>query len=249
MSDYESTLRPDLTGRAALVTGASRGIGRRIAIELARCGAHTFLVARTAEALDSVCEEIRKTGGRAAPFQADAADPRQVKAVFERIDAAHDGSLDILINNAGTGRFALVKDTTIEDWDALMEINLRGTFLFCREAVKRMIPGKKGTIINIASVVGLKGYVNQGAYTASKHGIVGLTKTLAAELQEHGIKVSVICPGGVDTDLVAQARPDLDRSILMKPEDIAQTVLYLLALPPRTTVDMIYIRRYGSAPF
>ena len=112
-----------------------------------------------------------------------------------------------------------------------------------------MVARKSGYIINIASVVGLKGYPNQAAYTASKHGVMGLTKTLAIEAQEHGIKVSAILPGGVDTALVRNARPDLDPSVLLQPEDIAATVMYLLNLPPRAAVDQIYIRRSTSTPF
>jgi 3-oxoacyl-[acyl-carrier protein] reductase len=112
-----------------------------------------------------------------------------------------------------------------------------------------MVAQRSGAIINISSVVGFKGYPNQAAYTASKHGVVGLTKSLAAEAQEHDIRVSVILPGGVDTHLVGDARPDLDRSVLMQPEDIAQTVLYLLSLSDRAHVDQIYIRRRTSKPF
>ena len=108
---------------------------------------------------------------------------------------------------------------------------------------------KSGYIINISSVVGLKGYPNQAAYTASKHGVVGLTKSLAVEAQEHGVRVSAILPGGVDTDLVGRARPDLDRSVLMQPEDIAQAVLFLLSLSDRCAIDQIYIRRRTSNPF
>ena len=112
-----------------------------------------------------------------------------------------------------------------------------------------MIPAGSGFIINLSSVVGFKGYVNQSAYTATKHGVMGLTKSLAAEVQEHGISVSAILPGGVDTDFIGAARPDLDRSILIPPEDIAKTVLFMLSLSDRTMVDQIYIRRRTGTPF
>ena len=116
-------------------------------------------------------------------------------------------------------------------------------------AAPSMIPKKSGTIINISSVVGFKGYPNQAAYTASKHALLGLTKSLAVEAQEHGIRVSAILPGGVDTEMVAKARPDLDPKILLEPEDIAHTVLFLLSLSDRAAIDQIYIRRRSSKPF
>jgi 3-oxoacyl-[acyl-carrier protein] reductase len=115
--------------------------------------------------------------------------------------------------------------------------------------MKLMIPRGRGYILNISSVVGFKGYANQAAYTASKHGIMGLTKVLAVEAQAHGIRASAILPGGVDTDLVRDARPDLDPKMLLRPEDIAQAVLYLLSLSDRAAVDQIYIRRLTSQPF
>ena len=112
-----------------------------------------------------------------------------------------------------------------------------------------MIPQRDGYIISISSVVGFKGYPNQSAYTAAKHGVMGLTKSLAVELQTHGIRVSAVLPGGVDTDMVRAARPDLDPSVLLQPEDVAQTVMYLLSLSDRAAIDQIYIRRRGSQPF
>jgi 3-oxoacyl-[acyl-carrier protein] reductase len=112
-----------------------------------------------------------------------------------------------------------------------------------------MSPRRQGYIINISSVVGFKGYPNQAAYTATKHGVMGITKSLAVEAQPHGIRVSAVLPGGVDTALAAAGRPDLDRSVLLQPRDIAQAVLYLLSLSERAAVDEIYIRRRSSAPF
>jgi 3-oxoacyl-[acyl-carrier protein] reductase len=157
--------------------------------------------------------------------------------------------LDILVNNAGIGRFGSVAEFPVADFDHLIGVNLRGTFLCCQQAMQLMIPQGSGYIINISSVVGFKGYVNQAAYTATKHGIMGLTKTLASEAQEHNIRVSAISPGGVDTSMAGTARPDLDRSVLLQPEDIARTVLFLLSLPEQAAIDEIYIRRRTSQPF
>ena len=241
------SLSPDLTGKLALVTGAGRGIDRSIARALAHSGAHVVLAARTADQIKALVDRIRADGHKATAIATDVADEAGVQQLFAA--TAKVGSLDILINCAGIGRFGALQDFSTQDFDTILAVNLRGTFLCCREAMRVMAQRKTGFIINISSVVGFKGYPNQAAYTASKHGVVGLTKSLAVEAQEHNVRVSLILPGGVDTELVGQARPDLDRSILMQPEDIAQAVMYLLSLSDRAYVDQIYIRRRTSSPF
>ena len=157
--------------------------------------------------------------------------------------------MDILVNNAGIGLFGPFKEFSTENYDKILQINARGTYLCCREAMKLMAPARSGTIINISSVVGFKGYVDQSAYAASKHAVVGMTKSLVAEAQPYNVRVCMIHPGGTDTELVVDARPDLDRSVLMRPEDIAQGALFLLGLPERCAVDELYIRRFNSKPF
>ncbi len=238
----------DLTDQVAIVTGASRGIGRAIAMALADCGAHVILAARDSDALATAAGGIIASGGRATAIPTDVTDEPAVTALFDRVHRDH-ARLDILINNAGIGIFSPLAEMPAADFDHVLQVNLRGTYLCCRHAMRRMIAQQRGTIINIASVVGFKGYPNQAAYTASKHGVMGLTKSLAVEAQPHGIRVSAILPGGVDTDMVGDARPDLDRSQLLAPEDIAQTVLYLLSLSDRAAIDQIYIRRRASQPF
>jgi 3-oxoacyl-[acyl-carrier protein] reductase len=240
------TLKID--GKVALVTGAGRGIGRAISIALSRAGATVVAVARTSEQIDTTVREIIGEGGNAIAIRADIAVESDVGALFDQLQARF-GRLDVLINNAGEGRFGPVEEFSAVDFDQVVAVNLRGTFLCCQRATRMMIPQRNGYIINISSVVGFKGYPNQSAYTAAKHGVMGLTKSLAVELQQHGIRVSAVLPGGVDTDMVRAARPDLDRSVLMQPEDVAQTVLYLLSLSDRAAVDQIYIRRRGSQPF
>jgi 3-oxoacyl-[acyl-carrier protein] reductase len=241
-------LTVDLAGQTALVTGAGRGIGRAVAMALAASGARVFLAARTASELDAVATEIRGKGGLADPAPADLANEQDVRSLFELIKG-ETGQLDILINNAGVGIFGPLVDFASADFDTVMRVNTKAAFLCCQLALRLMMPRNSGTIINISSVVGFKGYPNQTAYTASKHALLGLTKSLAVEVQEHGIRVSAILPGGVDTRMIADARPDLDPKILLQPEDIAHTVLYLLSLSDRAAVDQIYIRRRGSKPF
>ena len=239
---------PDLHGQVALVTGAGRGIGRAIALALAHQGAHVVAAARTTGQIESVAREITEAGGSATPIVVDVADEQSIAALFRQI-AEQQGRLDILVNNAGLGLYGPVADFPAADFDRVMAVNVRGTFLCCQAAMRLMIPKRSGYIVNVSSVVGFKGYPNQAAYTASKHGVMGLTKSLAVEAQEHGIRVSAILPGGTDTEMVAQARPDLDRSILIQPDDIARTILYLLSLSDRAHVDQIYIRRNTGKPF
>ncbi|MDA0991697.1 MAG: SDR family NAD(P)-dependent oxidoreductase [Verrucomicrobia bacterium] len=237
-----------LNNQLALVTGAGRGIGRAICLALAEAGATVVLVARTKVEIDLVAAEIAANGGQARAVQADVAEEDQVINLFATVRQSL-GLPNIIVNNAGVGRFGPLVDFSISDFDQVMATNLRGTFLCCREALRAMRERGSGSIINIASVVGIKGYPKQAAYTASKHGIVGLTKSLAEEAREFGVRASVVLPGGVDTAMVGDARPDLDRDALLQPEDVAETVLYLLQLPERAAVDQIYLRRRGSASF
>lgn len=237
-----------LEGQVALVTGGGRGIGRAICLALARAGAHVVATARTKGEIEAVAEEIVGSGGLAGALRADLTHEEDVVALFEQIRAEF-GHLDILVNNAGIGAFGPIANMTSAAFDRVVAVNLRGTFLCCRQALTMMIPRRRGAIINISSVVGFRGYPNQAAYTASKHGVMGLTKTLAHEAQPHNIRVSAVLPGGVDTDLIRQARPDLDRDDLLQPDDIAQTVMFLLSLPERAAIDQIYIRRRTSQPF
>lgn len=241
-------MQPDLTGKRALVTGAGRGIGAAIGRALAAHGAHVFLAARTETELQALAKEIRSSGGLATPAPLDLRSEDQIVALFDAVRKS-SGVLDILINNAGIGIYGTVADFAAEDLDSMYQVNLRGMFLCCREAMRQMIPAGAGYIISISSVVGFKGYPNQAGYTATKHGVMGITKALAAEAQEHGIRVSAVLPGGVYTGLVRDARPDLDPAELLQPEDVAGAVLYLLSLSNRAAVDQIYIRRRNSSPF
>jgi 3-oxoacyl-[acyl-carrier protein] reductase len=238
----------DLNGKYILVTGASRGIGRAISKAVAGKGAFVILSARTENLLSEVKKEIAKSGGRAESIVCDLGREEDISGLFEKIKKDF-GRLDILINNAGIARGGSIADFPVKDFDRLININLRAPYICCQQALKMMIPAGSGYIINISSVVGIKGYPFQTAYTASKHGLTGLTKAIAAEVQEHGIRVSMVLPGGVDTGLINGTKPELDKSLLLKPEDIANTVLYLLSLPERAMIDQIYIRRSVSKPF
>jgi len=239
----------NLKDKVVLVTGASRGIGKAISIAVAQSGAEVILVARDEEKLKQVKEEINHFKGKAVVIKADFSKENEVIQLFEQIKKKYQ-RLDVLINNAGVASFGNTEDFPIKEFDKIMNVNIRSVFLACQKAIKLMKEKNSGYIINISSVVGFKGYNEQCAYGISKHGVMGLTKSLAVELQEQNIRVSAILPGGVYTDMVGDARPDLDISVLMDPKDIAHTILYLLSLwDTNAAVDQIYIRRNKSKPF
>jgi 3-oxoacyl-[acyl-carrier protein] reductase len=237
-----------LEGKVAIVTGAGRGIGRSIALALARSGARVSLAARTEAEIRSVQTEIESFGGRSASFPTDVSREEDVISLIRNTLDRFE-RLDILINNAAIGIFKPLAETATEEWDLIMAVNARGPFMLCREAIPYLKRQKTSFIININSVVGVKGYVNQAAYTASKHAVMGMTKTMAKEVQKDGIRVHVICPGGVDTQMAGQARPDLDKSILMKPEEIADIVLFLVTRRGKAVIDEIHVRRETATPW
>jgi len=237
-----------LQGKVAIVTGAGRGIGRCIALTLAGQGARLSLAARTAADLRAVQSGIEALGGQAVSFVTDVSREadvmRLVRGTVERF-----GRLDILVNNAGIGIFGPLVEMTSEQWDQVMAVNARGPFLCCREAIPYLRQQESSFIVNIASVVGLKGYAHQSAYSASKHALMGMTKALAREVQAEGIRVHAICPGGVDTPFVGQARPDLDPSVLIQPQEIADVVLFLVTRQGNAVIDEIDVRRAASTPW
>jgi 3-oxoacyl-[acyl-carrier protein] reductase len=237
-----------LEGKVAIVTGASRGIGRSIALTLARNGARVSLAAKTGAQLKAVQAEIEAMGGQASSFPTDVSREAEVIALI-RDTGERFGRLDILVNNAAIGVFGPLVETTAEQWDRIFAINARGPFLLCREAIPYLRKQERAFIINISSVVGVKGYVDQGAYSASKHALMGMTKSLAKEVHQDGIRVHAVCPGGVDTQLIAEARPDLDRSVLMQPKEIADIVLFLVTRQGNAVIDEIHVRRSNSTPW
>jgi 3-oxoacyl-[acyl-carrier protein] reductase len=237
-----------LAGKTAIVTGASRGIGRCIALTLAHAGANLALAARTPNELAAVVGEIEASDGTAATFPTDICVEADVISLVERT-LVRFSRLDIVVNNAGMGIFKPLVDTTAGEWDQIMAANARGPFLLCRAAVPYLRRQPRSTIVNIASVVAIKGYANQAAYAASKHALYGMSKALAREVQSDGIRVHVVSPGGVDTELSAQARPDLDRAGLITPQEVADIVLFLVTREGNAVIDEINVRRQGATPW
>ncbi len=237
-----------LEGKVALVTGGSRGIGRAIAIALAREGAKVAVAGRAPDM-------IKETMGLVAPFSAAAlgllADVRKPDDVREMVETtlAELGPIDILVNNAGIARFAPILKSTVEDWQAMLDVNLIAPLLCTQAVLPSMIERKRGWIINIASSSSVKGYVDQSGYCASKHALLGFAKVLALETRSHGIRVHCICPGGVDTEMAGLNPSFGDRADLMKPEEVAEAVVFLASLDGVMMIDNLVLRRYKATPW
>ncbi len=225
----------DLTGKVALVTGGSRGIGEGIARHLARLGAHVALTARTSTAAGAVAEAIRDAGGAASGVELDVSDPVSVEGCVAAVLKAHE-RVDILVNNAGITRDNLLVRMKPEDWEAVVSTNLDGTYRMCRAIVPKMIRARSGRIVNITSVVGTLGNPGQANYAATKAGIEAFSRSLARELGSRNITVNCVAPGFVDTDMTraldAKQRDALLSQVplgrLGTPQDVADAVAFLV---------------------
>ena len=224
----------DLSGRTALVTGASRGIGRAAALLLARQGARLVLVARNEDLLDEVAAEIRTAGGEAHPMALDLADHESIPGAVRGLPAEF-AAVDILVNNAGVTADNLLARMTLEQWRRVLDVNLTGAFALTKALVRGMMRRRYGRVVSVSSVAGVVGNAGQANYAASKAGLIGFSKSLARELLSRGITVNVVAPGFIETDMTA-ALPDgagerfLERHGLVRlgtVEDIAAAVLYL----------------------
>lgn len=224
----------DQIQRVALVTGASRGLGKAIATQLAADGHHMVLVARSADAIEAVAAEITSSGGSAESCQCDLGDDAAVDALLGGV-VEHHGRLDILVNNAGITRDGLILRMSDEDFDAVITTNLRAAFRLCRGAARPMMRGRWGRIINIGSVVGVIGNPGQANYAAAKAGLIGMTKSIGKELGGKGITANVVAPGFIGTDmtdalpekLIKEAVAKLPLKRLGLPEEIADAVSFL----------------------
>jgi 3-oxoacyl-[acyl-carrier protein] reductase len=225
-----------LVGKKALVTGASRGIGRAVALKLAREGADVIVTATSLERAERTAEEIISLGRKAIPFKVDVGVTKDVEELF-RVVTEQFHSLDILVNNAGITRDGLLMRMKDEDWNAVIDVNLKGTFACTREAIKLMAKAKSGRIVNISSVVGEMGNIGQSNYCASKAGIIGFTKAVAREYAKRNITVNAVAPGFIETDMTGVLSESVREELLKQipvsrfgtPEDIANAVYFLVS--------------------
>ena len=234
--------------RVAIITGSGSGIGKATALALAQEGMKIVLCGRTVSKLEETAKLVEEAGGKALIVSGDLRDESYIIRIVDETMEAF-GRIDVLINNAGVSLAKPVVDCTAEEFDQIMDTNMKAPFLLCKYSIPHMRKSDCGTIINIASVVGHKGYVNQSLYGASKHAITGFTKVLAKEVQEDGIRVHLLSPGGVYTEMVANVRPDLDPTYLIKPVDIADIIFFLLKSRGNAVIDSINIRRVNNTPF
>jgi len=234
-----------LTGKIAIVTGSSSGIGKAIALRFAEEGARVVIAARRLPLCEQVAAQIRERGGEAIVIQTDVSEEAQVDRLIVET-ARQCGRLDILVNNAGIGGGGRLADTSTSTFDRVINTNLRGTFFCCRAGFRQMLNNGGGTIINMSSVAGVDAWAGTGTYSASKHGIMALTKALADEGRPHKIKACAICPGAVADELVDASPEDIERSQKISPFDVAETAVYLAKVGPNTIVHRVVVDRLGA---
>ena len=222
----------DFSGRNVLITGASSGIGRLLALEMAAKGARIALVARREEALAGVAEEVRATGGNAVALVCDVGDREQALATAARA-VEELGSIDVLVNNAGFGRHRRFLDSDLEDMERMMRVNYLGSLYFTRALLPAMVESRRGWLVFIASVAGRIAPADETAYAASKFAMVGLASSLSLEIEDAGVHVLTVCPGAIRTpcfDDEALARlPAVARRQMAEPEDLVEAIIYALA--------------------
>ncbi len=233
-----------LTGKAALVTGASKGIGRAAALALASEGSDVAVTARDSRALDSLVRELEGRGVRALAVPADATREQDVERLRQAVLQGL-GRVDILVNNVGIARYAPFAELTLKDYDWMMNTNMRSTFLFTKAFLGPMVERGEGWVLFVASVSGLFGFPGETAYCASKHAQVGFAKALDREVFDKGVKVSVIAPGGVNTEhAFGTGRTAGDPALqgYLEADDVAQAVLFAVTLPPKARAFLIGLR-------
>ena len=229
----------DITGKVAVVTGAGRGIGRAIAIELSRAGARVALAARGIAGLE---ETARLVGNGASVISTDVRRRDEVHRLLDQV-ASTLGPVDILVNAAGVGVFGNVIDFSDEDYDTILDTNLRGIFLACRYVLPSMVSRGTGDIVNIASIAGKVGTAKRAVYCASKFGVIGFSQALAEEVRENGIRVSVVCPGSTDSSFSQDPnREGKTRSKMLSPADVAHAVRTIVTQEPNSFISEIVMR-------
>ena len=226
----------EIQGKVAVVTGAGRGIGQAVAIELGRMGAKVAVASRGRAELEQTAKAI----GNASVIPTDVRKKDEIQRLLEQVTTTL-GPIDILVNAAGIGIMGKLVDFKDEDFETVIQTNLRSIFFTCRYVLPSMIERKTGHIVNIASIAGKVGSATRAVYCASKFGVVGFTESLAEEVRQHNIRVSVVCPGSTDTAFHAGASPD-QKSRMLSPFDVAHAVRMLVTQEPNSFISEIVIR-------
>lgn len=234
-----------LAGQVAVVTGAGRGIGRAIAGALGREGAAVVLAARSGPELHGVVREIEQAGGRALAVPTDVRQEGSVEALARRA-LAEWRQVDILVNAAGVATFAPVTDSKLDDWDQMLAVNLRGAVLCCRAVLPAMIGRRRGTVINVGSVVTSRALLGSAAYTASKYGLLGFSRVLAEEMRPHGVRVGVISAGATDTPLWDAMPGAPARERMLRADQVAEAALLMAGLGPNATLEEVTLLPAGG---
>lgn len=237
-----------LKGKIALITGASGGIGSCIARRFAQDGISLALLGRSKEKLAATAASVREYGVETLLLPGDLLDDAYLEDCFAAVKERF-GGLDILVNNAGIALSRSFEETTMAEFDRIMALNARVPYLACHLALPLLRCSECASILNIASVVAHKGYPLQSAYAASKHALAGFTKSLASEVYREDIRVHLISPGGVFTDMVRIARPDLTGEDMILPEDIAEIAAFFIEHRTNAVIDEICVHRSGKEPF
>ncbi len=237
--DTPNAASKPLEGNIALITGASRGIGLAIARKLAQLGARLSLCARDSARLESAGGDLRHNGFETLTMAADVTRPNEIQNLVDRTHREL-GPIDILINNAGIGRFGPAHQMSEADWDAVLDTNLKSVFLVTRAVVPGMIERKRGHVVNVSSLAGKNAFAGGGVYCASKWGLMGLTACMAEDLRAHNIRVSAVCPGSVATDF--SPHTGRDTSKLLQPEDVAHAVATIVTQAPQSFISEIDLR-------
>ena len=233
----------ELRDKVVVLTGAGRGAGRSLALALAQEGVRLVLASRTVSELNAVRGEVEATGAQVIAVPTDLADPRQVEALAQKTLSVF-GTVDVIINNAGwCPPLRLVQDTTLKDWDLAMDINARGPFLLIKALLPTMLTKRNGHVINVSSDVARGGCATASAYAASKSAMIVLGESLLDEVAEHGIRVTNMVPGTMNTDQRWDDAPDFPRETVMEPEDLAQLVVSLMKLE-----DYVLVKEVGVRP-
>ena len=239
----------ELKGRTALLTGAGGGIGKAIAVALAKEGVSVVLFGgNNLDNLSNTKAEIEKVNGKCYIYPCNLTCDSELDAAFDKM-IKEVNSIDILINNAGVAHSTKIEEISRGFFDKVMAINVRAPFMLTQKCLPILRKSDRASIVNIASVVAHAGYPLQSVYTASKHALLGFTKSLAQEVFEDGIRVHAISPGGVYTDMIKVSRPDLTGEGMIMPEDIAETVMFLIKNRTNAVIDEILLHRVNKTPF